>query len=59
LGLRRSRAVGVDRGLPPLNSLWKNKPGHRGTSIDITPLVDRVLALCDPPLGTLAAIACL
>lgn len=44
----------VDRGLPPLNSLWKDKPDQPGTSMDITPLVDRGLALCDPPLGTLA-----
>ena len=45
--------VAADAGLLPLESLWRDKPGAPGTPMDITPLVERGLALCDPPLATL------
>ena len=45
--------VAADAGLLPLEALWRDKPGDPGTPMDITPLVERGLALCDPPLATL------
>lgn len=48
-------AAAVKRGLPPLDPLWKRKPGRRRVLMDITPLLARGLALCDPPTGTVGA----
>jgi hypothetical protein len=39
-------AAAVKRGLPPLDPLWKRKPGPRRVLMDITPLLARGLELC-------------
>jgi hypothetical protein len=39
-------AAAVKRGLPTLDRIWKRKPGPRRVLVDITPLLDRGLALC-------------
>jgi Protein of unknown function (DUF2511) len=39
-------AAAVRRGFPPLENLWKRKPGRPRELINITPLLDRGAALC-------------
>jgi hypothetical protein len=51
----KAEVAAVKRGLPPLGRLWKRKPGRRRVLVDITPLLARGLALCDPPTGTVGA----